>query len=102
MLAAYDAGTLIERLWKSMFKRYNQFFLGGALGVNDVNDFEVKQTGGREEETGGTVVKHWSKIDQSPFDAAVYWCSRVLVVRKKRRVGLGSEYSKESDAKVRL
>lgn len=97
MLAAYDAGTLIERLWTSMFKLYNQVL--GALGAND---FGAKQTGGREEETGGILVKHWSKIDQGPFDAAVYWCIGVLGVRKKRRVSLGAEYSKESDAKVRL
>ena len=69
MFDEYDAQTL-ERMWQSLFKRYNQ--VSGALGKND---FEVVHAQTEQKQKTG-ILENEVKIDTEAFDrAADWWCT---------------------------
>lgn len=67
MFGEYDAGTLREDMWQSLFKKYDQVLrtLGG-------NDFNAEDTRTRKRQREG-VLEQLVAIDRDAFGAALNW-----------------------------
>ena len=66
LFGAYDSATL-ERVWQSLFQRYNQVLAG--LGRND---FEVEHTKARKRQREGNLPKS-VLVDRDAFKKALDW-----------------------------